>query len=105
MPTPAPRALVIRAAGTNCDAEMCRAFELGGARVDLVHVERLIGDPTQVDKFDLIGFPGGFSYGDDIASGRILAMKLRERLWPQLRAAAARGACMIGACNGFQVMV
>ncbi|MGP1310633.1 MAG: phosphoribosylformylglycinamidine synthase subunit PurQ, partial [Phycisphaerales bacterium] len=45
------------------------------------------------------------SYGDDIASGRVLASKLRERLWPALRAAAARGCPMIGACNGFQVMV
>lgn len=100
-----PSALVIRTAGTNCDAEMCRAFELAGAKVDLVHVDRLIAEPSRVDRFDLIGFPGGFSYGDDVASGRILAVKLRERLYPALRAAAERGACMIGACNGFQVLV
>lgn len=100
-----PLALVIRTAGTNCDAEMCRAFELAGARVQLVHVDRLIADPARVDAFDLIGFPGGFSYGDDVASGRILAVKLRERLYPALRAAAQRGCPMIGACNGFQVLV
>lgn len=100
-----PRALVIRTAGTNCDAEMCRAFEVGGARAELVHVDRLIAEPRRIEAFDLIGFPGGFSYGDDIASGRILAMKLRDRLWEPLRAAAARGVPMIGACNGFQVMV
>lgn len=100
-----PRALVIRTAGTNCDAEMCRAFQMAGASVDLIHVDRLIADPKQVDRFDLIGFPGGFSYGDDIASGRILAMKLRERLYPALRDAARRGCPMIGACNGFQVLV
>lgn len=100
-----PSALVIRTAGTNCDAEMCRAFELAGAKVSLVHVDRLVADPAQIEAFDLIGFPGGFSHGDDIASGRILAVKLRERLYPALRAAAQRGACMIGACNGFQVLV
>jgi phosphoribosylformylglycinamidine synthase len=100
-----PRALVIRTAGTNCDAEMVRAFELAGADAKLVHVDRLIADPASVAGFDLIGFPGGFSYGDDIASGRILAMKLRERLYPALRDAAARGCPMIGACNGFQVLV
>jgi phosphoribosylformylglycinamidine synthase len=99
------RALVIRAAGTNCDAEMCRAFEMAGASVSLVHVDRLIADPKQIEDFDLIGFPGGFSYGDDIASGRILAMKLREKLYPALRDAAKRGCPMIGACNGFQVLV
>lgn len=99
------RALVIRAAGTNCDAEMCRAFELSGATPTLAHVDRLIAEPAQIDSFDLIAFPGGFSYGDDIASGRIFAMKLRERLYPALRMAAARGVPMIGACNGFQVLV
>lgn len=101
----APRALVIRAAGTNCDAEMCRGFEMSGAKVDLIHVDRLIADPARIDGFDLVGFPGGFSYGDDIASGRILAMKLREKLYPALRDAARRGCPMIGVCNGFQVLV
>lgn len=99
-----PRALVIRAAGTNCDGEMVRGFTMAGAACDLVHVDALVRDPAALDAYDLIGFPGGFSYGDDIASGRILAMKLRERMFPALRAAAARGCLMIGACNGFQVM-
>ncbi|MCC6679029.1 MAG: phosphoribosylformylglycinamidine synthase subunit PurQ [Phycisphaerales bacterium] len=99
-----PRALVIRAAGTNCDAEMVRGFTLAGAACDLVHIDALVREPAALDAYDLIGFPGGFSYGDDIASGRILAMKLRERVYPGLRAAAARGCLMIGACNGFQVM-
>lgn len=100
-----PNALVIRTAGTNCDAEMCRGFELAGASVELVHIDRLIAHPSQVDAADLIGFPGGFSYGDDVASGRILAVKLRERLYPALRDAARRGAPMIGVCNGFQALV
>lgn len=100
-----PRALVVRTAGTNCDAEMVRAFTLAGCRVDLIHVDRLADDPTPIDRADLIGLPGGFSYGDDIASGRILAARLREKLWPNLRAAAVRGCPMIGVCNGFQVLV
>lgn len=101
----APRALVVRTAGTNCDAELCRAFERAGARADLVHVRALITEPERIDDYDLIGFPGGFSYGDDIASGRILAMQIRERLYQPLRRAAERGAAMIGVCNGFQVLV
>jgi len=100
-----PRAIVLRTAGTNCDAEMVRAFELAGARADLVHLDRLIADPAQLERYDLVAFPGGFSYGDDIASGRIFAMRARERLYPALRAAAQRGCPMIGACNGFQIMV
>jgi phosphoribosylformylglycinamidine synthase len=84
---------------------MCRAFEMAGARVQLVHLDALIRTPSLLDKADLVGFPGGFSFGDDIASGRIFAMKLRERLYPALRDAVSRGAPMIGACNGFQVLV
>lgn len=105
MTTHKPRAVVLRAAGTNCDTEMVRAFELAGARVDLVHIDRAIAEPARLEDADLLGFPGGFSYGDDIASGRVFAVKLRDRLWPALRAAAERGCPMIGACNGFQVLV
>jgi phosphoribosylformylglycinamidine synthase subunit PurQ / glutaminase len=100
-----PKALVIRAAGTNCDAELLRAFTLAGAEARLVHLDRVIQDPALLDEFDLIGFPGGFSYGDDIASGRIFAMRVRERLYPALRAAIERGCPIIGVCNGFQVLV
>ncbi len=100
-----PNALVIRAAGTNCDAELARAFTLAGAETTTMHLERLAQDPAVLDRFDLFGFPGGFSYGDDIASGRIFAMKARERLYPALRAAVLRGCPIIGVCNGFQVLV
>src|SRR5262245_15863995 len=94
-----PNAVVIRAAGTNCDGEMVRAFELAGAKAQTIHLDRLVAEPHRLDEFDLIGFPGGFSYGDDIASGRIFAMRARERLYPALRNAAERGCPMIGACN------
>lgn len=99
-----PRALIVRAAGTNCDTELVRAFQLAGAAPDLVHIRALIDDPDSIDAYDLIAFPGGFSYGDDIASGRILAMQIRERLYQPLRRAAERGAAIIGVCNGFQVL-
>ncbi len=100
-----PRALVIRTAGTNCDGEMVRAFTLAGAPAETVHLHQLVKDPARIGDFDLVGFPGGFSYGDDIASGRIFAMRARERLYPALRESVLRGCPMIGACNGFQVMV
>lgn len=99
------RALVIRAAGTNCDAEMCRGFAMAGAEVELLHLDALLREPGRLDAYDLFGFPGGFSFGDDVASGRIFAMKVRTGLYPALREAVARGALMLGVCNGFQVMV
>ncbi len=104
-PIPMPTALVIRTAGTNCDAELARAFELAGAQTRLAHLEALVTDPSPIDKADLIGFPGGFSYGDDVASGRIFAMHTRLGLMDSLRGAIDRGACIIGICNGFQVLV
>ncbi|UYV13506.1 MAG: phosphoribosylformylglycinamidine synthase subunit PurQ [Phycisphaera sp.] len=98
------RALVIRAAGINCDEEMALGFRLAGADVDLLHVRTLANNPSTLDRYGLIGFPGGFSYGDDVASGRVLALLVREKLYPALREAAARGVAMIGICNGFQVL-
>jgi phosphoribosylformylglycinamidine synthase subunit PurQ / glutaminase len=100
-----PNALVIRAAGTNCDVELVRAFTLAGATVRTIHLDALTAEPDSLDEFDLIAFPGGFSYGDDIASGRIFAMRARERLYPALRRAIDRGCPMLGVCNGFQVLV
>lgn len=104
-PSTTPRALVIRTAGTNCDAELIRAFELAGAAPESIHLDALCERPELLESFDLIGFPGGFSYGDDIASGRIKAMHARQHLLPQLHAARDRGVPIIGICNGFQVLV
>lgn len=100
-----PRALVIRTAGTNCDAELVRAFLMAGAEPHSIHLDALCEDPTILRSYDLIGFPGGFSYGDDIASGRIKAMHARKHLLPELKTAAEGGVPIIGICNGFQVLV
>lgn len=99
-----PTALIIRTAGTNCDRELAHAFELAGSETRTVHLSRLIDAPEMIAGFDLIGFPGGFSYGDDIAAGRILANRIRQRLWEPLKDAAMRGVPMIGICNGLQVI-
>lgn len=100
-----PRALIIRTAGTNCDRELAYAFELAGAQTSLAHLNQLIADPALLEQADLIGLPGGFSYGDDIAAGRIFANRLRHRLMDRFRGAVARGVPIIGICNGFQVLV
>lgn len=100
-----PQTLIIRTAGTNCDRELAHAFELAGATAQTIHLNRLIDQPALIDGFDLVGFPGGFSYGDDIAAGRIFANRLRHRLHEPFKAAIAKGVPMIGICNGFQVLV
>ena len=101
----APRALVVTAPGINCDGELARAFAEAGARPESILFERLRREPTLVDDFDLIGLPGGFSYGDDGGAGRILAQLIRRNLYPALAAAIARGVPMIAPCNGFQIAV
>jgi phosphoribosylformylglycinamidine synthase len=78
---------------------------MAGAMPELVHLDALISEPARIDEYSLFGFPGGFSYGDDIASGRIFAMKVRERLYPHFKRAVERGCPIIGACNGFQTLV
>lgn len=102
---PRPTALIVRTAGTNCDRELVFAFEQAGAAVRLEHLNRLIDEPDIIDQAQLIGFPGGFSYGDDIAAGRIQANRMRHRLLEPLQQAVRRGVPILGVCNGFQVLV
>jgi len=99
------RALVLRAAGINCDGETVRALEMAGARTGLVHLARVLEDPTLLDAFSLLVLPGGFSYGDDVAAGRLFGFELRLGLARELAAFVARGGFVLGVCNGFQVLV
>lgn len=100
-----PTALVITAAGINCDLELARAFALAGARVESIHLHTLVENPTIIDRFDLIGLPGGFSYGDAVAAGRIMAHLIRQRLFASLAGAVERGVPIFAPCNGFQIAV
>lgn len=100
-----PTTLILRAAGTNCDGETAYAFERAGARTEKVHINQLIRHPGLLDRFQLLAIPGGFSYGDDIAAGRILANQITHHLRDILRAFVDSGRPVIGICNGFQVLV
>jgi phosphoribosylformylglycinamidine synthase len=100
-----PRALVLRTAGTNCDRETCLALEQAGAQVDLVHVRELFRAPERLASAELCVVPGGFSYGDDVAAGRILGYEVRQHLSAAARDCVANGGFVLGVCNGFQVLV
>ena len=100
-----PRALVLRAPGTNCDHETAHAFERAGAIARRVHVRALAEKPSLFDDVQILCIPGGFSYGDDIASGRIFALEIRARLGDALRRFRDRGGLVLGICNGFQVLL
>jgi phosphoribosylformylglycinamidine synthase len=100
-----PSVLILRTAGTNCDAEAAHAFELAGAKSVFLHVNRLLADPRQLEQFQILAVPGGFSYGDDIAAGRIFANQITHHLRQPLHDFVAAGKPIIGICNGFQVLV
>lgn len=100
-----PRAIVLRAPGTNCDEETVAAWELAGAMAENWHVGRLMESPHALDGFDILTLPGGFSYGDDLGAGRIFATRLGTVLHESLRRFHDRGGLTLGICNGFQVLV
>ncbi|MDP8212419.1 MAG: phosphoribosylformylglycinamidine synthase I [Candidatus Zapsychrus exili] len=99
------KVIVIRTAGTNCDEETAFAFKAQGADTDLVHINRLLEGKTKLDSYHILAIPGGFTYGDDIESGRILANELRLYLIKSINKFIKDGKLIIGICNGFQVLV
>ena len=99
------KAIVLRAAGINCDLETVHALEVAGATADRVHINRIIENPSMLDEYQIMVFPGGFSYGDDVAAGRILANQIVHHLSDVLRKFIDDGKLALGICNGFQVLV
>ncbi|MBB3205996.1 phosphoribosylformylglycinamidine synthase [Rhodopirellula rubra] len=102
----APRVLVLRAPGTNCDVETAHAFELAGATAERIHVGRLTENPALHKRYQILCIPGGFSYGDDIAAGRILATRMRHHLDEMIHHFVDSGDNLVlGICNGMQVLM
>ena len=102
---PAPRVLILRAPGTNCDQETAFAFEQAGGRSSVEHIHRLRDDPRRLRDFQIFCIPGGFSYGDDVAAGRILALELNRVLGELLREFIEADKLLLGICNGFQTLL
>jgi phosphoribosylformylglycinamidine synthase len=101
-----PKVLVLKADGINRDEEMAFAFELAGADAKIAHVNDLRSKKEKLSNFQIIGIPGGFAYGDDIVSGKILATEMVSFLSDELRKFVDRkNTAIMGVCNGFQVLV
>ncbi|MBN2415985.1 phosphoribosylformylglycinamidine synthase I [bacterium] len=101
-----PKVLVLYAPGNNCHHELLDAFRIAGADPELVLLTAdLLRGRRTLSEGDMLAIPGGFSFGDHIAAGRIFAIDLIHRLKDQLREARERGVPMIGICNGFQILV
>ena len=97
--------LVLRAAGTNCDEETAFAFELAGATAERIHVNRLRENPSILDRYQVLALPGGFTYGDDLGAGTVLANELASSLRGPIEEFLEKDRLVIGICNGFQVLV
>ncbi|MCB7128749.1 MAG: phosphoribosylformylglycinamidine synthase I [Candidatus Brocadiales bacterium] len=100
------KALVLRAAGTNCDLETEHALKKAGAETQRVHINRILEKKDEILRdYHILVLPGGFTYGDDIAAGKILANLLRFHLEENVKEFVRDGKLILGICNGFQALV
>ena len=107
------RALILTGFGINCEEEFAAGYRLAGAEATIVHLNQVLHGQVSIHDFDILNFPGGFSFGDDLGSGVVLANKLRYRqisadgrtLLDDIKQFIAAGKFVFGICNGFQVLV
>jgi len=99
------KAGILTGFGINADGELAQAFVLAGAEAELLPVTSLVEEPHRLKEFQILGFPGGFSFGDHLGSGRVLAQLIKQRLKDDLAAFTDRGGLVLGVCNGFQTLV
>ncbi len=100
-----PKIIILRTAGTNCDKETKFAFDLAGGKAELVHINEIASFRIDLSGYQILAIPGGFSYGDDVAAGKILANELTFKLKDTIAKFIKQGKLIIGICNGFQVLV
>jgi phosphoribosylformylglycinamidine synthase len=99
------KVIILRTAGTNCDRETKFAFESLGGEVDCLHINKFLNREKTIKDYHILVVPGGFTYGDDIAAGKILANELRLKLGDDIKEFILEGKPVIGICNGFQILV
>ncbi|MCX7642044.1 MAG: phosphoribosylformylglycinamidine synthase subunit PurQ [Elusimicrobiales bacterium] len=99
-----PKVIILRACGTNCDIETENAFKYVGASTERVHINEVLKGYKNIDDYDIIALPGGFSFGDDISAGKIFALRIKS-LYNNFKKFIDSKRPVIGICNGFQVLV
>ena len=99
-----PKVIILSGYGLNCEEETALAFELAGGESEIVHINDLIENKNKLQRYQILAIPGGFSYGDDIGSGRAYANKLNNHLKHKLLEFARKDKLIIGICNGFQIL-
>ena len=99
-----PKALIITGYGINCEEETALCFEKAGAKSEIVHINDIIDSSKKLNNYQIMAFPGGFSYGDDTGSGNALANKIKNNLNDDILNFAQEDKLIIGICNGFQIL-
>jgi phosphoribosylformylglycinamidine synthase I len=99
------KVLILSGYGINADCELEEAFRRSGGVPTRVHVSDLAERPALLADYRILAFPGGFSFGDHLGSGQVLANLFRKKLRPEIEKFIAEGKLIIGICNGFQILV
>jgi len=106
------QSLVITGFGINCEEEMAAAYTHAGAHATIVHLNQLLLGKVSIHDYDIINFPGGFSFGDDLASGKVVSNKIKYKKLPngnvlldEIKLFLKAGKYILGVCNGFQMLV
>ncbi len=99
-----PKVLIFSGFGLNCEEETKYAFELAGAKGEIVHINDLVAGDKNLQQFQILALPGGFSYGDHTGSGNAYAQRIKNRLWEQIKRFVEKDHLVIGICNGFQIL-
>jgi phosphoribosylformylglycinamidine synthase len=105
-------ALVITGYGINCEEEMAAAYRLAGADAEIVHLNDIFLGKCSTHDYDILNFPGGFSFGDDLGSGKVLSNKMKFKklksgklFFDDIKDFLKEGKFILGVCNGFQFLV
>jgi len=98
------KALVLNGDGINCDVETHFALEAAGFAPEKIHTTELLSNPQKLSQCKLLVFPGGFSFGDEIASGKVLGIELKQRINAALHEFIDKNGFVLGICNGFQIL-
>ncbi len=105
------KSLILTGFGINCEIEMGAAYKNAGAEVTIIHFNEIINGKYDLQDYDILNFPGGFSFGDDIASGKVMANKIKYKKMAngktfirEINDFVANGKYIMGVCNGFQIL-
>lgn len=106
------RALVLTGFGINCEVEMAAAYKMTGAEADIIHLNEVFHQRVKIHDYDIMNFPGGFSFGDDLGSAKVLANKFKYKKMDsglyfieEIEKFLEKKKYIIGVCNGFQALV